>query len=94
MVQNPRETLRPFAGRPLNLPEPVNVEEGPAGCPVAIRMKRRIAVTAVLCAWRIDDEWWRPERISRLYYTVQLASGVRLMLFKDLAGNRWYRQGC
>ncbi len=27
---------------------------------------------AVLESWRIDDEWWRPRPVSRLYYHLLL----------------------
>jgi hypothetical protein len=94
MVQNPRETLRLGACKPLNTPEPVSVEENASGLPVAIRMKRRVAVTAIDNTWRIDDEWWRSEPVSRVYYAVSLASGQRMMLFKDLKCNSWYQQSC
>jgi hypothetical protein len=42
--------------------------------------------------WRLDDEWWRREPVSRLYYAIVLASGQNLVVFKDLAKNTWYRQ--
>ena len=42
--------------------------------------------------WRIDDEWWRAEPVSRLYYAVIIASGQRMVIYKDLANNCWYRQ--
>ena len=94
MVKNPRETLRAVACEPLNVPEPVIVEENASGLPVAVRMKRRMAVTSIDNTWRIDDEWWRSEPVSRVYYAVLLASGQRMMLFKDLDDKCWYQQGC
>jgi hypothetical protein len=42
--------------------------------------------------WRIDDEWWRAEPVSRLYYNVLLVSGQRLVLYKDLITGDWYEQ--
>ncbi len=50
-------------------------------------------VAAIDDRWRVDDEWWRSEPISRLYYAVRLASGQRLVLYKDLVSGGWYRQG-
>lgn len=94
MVQNPRETIRPVTYKPLNIPEPVSVEENASGLPVAVRIKRRVAVTAIDNTWRIDDEWWRSEPVSRVYYAVLLVSGQRMMLFKDLKCNSWYQQSC
>jgi hypothetical protein len=69
------------------------VEEDAAGRPVAVRGKRRQAVQAVDDRWRLDDEWWRPDPISRMYYAVRLNSGLKLVLYKDLVGGVWYRQG-
>jgi hypothetical protein len=42
--------------------------------------------------WRIDDEWWRAAPLSRFYYNVLLASGQRLVLYKDLVTGEWYQQ--
>jgi hypothetical protein len=85
--------IRAGAYRPVNAPEPVRVEEDSAGLPLAVRTPRCQRVTAIEDSWRIDDEWWRREPVSRLYYEVLLASGQRLVLYKDLAAGRWYRQG-
>ncbi len=95
MVANPRETLRAGAFKPLNTPETVNVEENAAGLPIAIKIKRRQAISAIENTWRIDDEWWRSEPVSRIYYAVTLApSGQQLTIFKDLESNGWYQQSC
>ena len=92
MVQNTGKTARPDTIKPVNLPEPVCVEEGPAGIPAALKTTRRQVIVAVEDRWRIDDEWWRSEAVSRLYYAVRLVSGQRLVLSKNLVDNRWYRQ--
>lgn len=92
MVQDTGKTLQAGTYRSVNLPEPVAVEEGPSGLPLAVRMPRRQAVTSVEERWRIDDEWWRREPILRLYYSLRLASGHRLVLYKDLTDNCWYKQ--
>jgi hypothetical protein len=42
--------------------------------------------------WRIDDEWWRAEPVSRRYYNVLLTSGQRLVLYKDIITGNWYEQ--
>ena len=93
MVQDTGKTLRADTYRTVNAPEPVEVEEAPSfGLPLAIDSPRRQAVVAIEGTWRIDDEWWRSEPVSRIYYEVTLASGQRLVLFKDLIKNCWYRQ--
>lgn len=92
MVQDTGKTLRTDTYRPVNIPEPVNVEEDPSGLPLAVRTPRRQAIKTIEDRWRIDDEWWRLEPVSRLYYEVLLVSGQRLVLYKDLINNCWYQQ--
>ena len=92
MVENSRKTIRTETVKPVNLPEPLAVEEDAAGLPAFVKLKRRQKITAVEDCWRIDDEWWRSEPVSRLYYAVILASGQRLVLSKNLIANSWYRQ--
>jgi hypothetical protein len=92
MVEDTGKTLRADTYKPVNTPEPVKIEEDASGLPLAVRMKRRQAVTAIEDKWRLDDEWWRSEVISRLYYNVLLVSGQRLVLYKDLVTGGWYQQ--
>ena len=92
MVENPGETLHADAHKPVNAPGLIKVEADANGLPVAVRLPRRQAVTSIEDQWRIDDEWWRSEPVSRLYYHVRLTSGQRLVLYHDLIDNRWYRQ--
>jgi hypothetical protein len=68
------------------------VEEDASGLPLAVRLKRRQRIAAIEDKWRIDDEWWRKEPVSRLYYNVLLADGQRLVLYKDLVSGGWYKQ--
>jgi hypothetical protein len=92
VVADTGKTLRADAYKPVNAPEALKVEENAAGLPVAARIKRRQSVMTIEDRWRIDDEWWRAEAISRLYYNVLLASGQRLVLYKDLIKGYWYEQ--
>jgi hypothetical protein len=92
MVADTGKTLRADAYRPVNAPEALKVEEDAAGQPVAVRIKRRQAVAIIEDKWRLDDEWWRAEPVSRLYYNVLLASGQQLALYKDLITGKWYSQ--
>jgi hypothetical protein len=93
MVEDTGKAVCAGTLKPVNQPEAEQVEEDAAGRPAAIKGKRRQPVQAVDDRWRLDDEWWRPEPISRMYYAVRLASGQKLVLYKDLAGGGWYRQG-
>jgi hypothetical protein len=92
MVENTGKTLRADACKPVNTPELLKVEEDVSGLPVAVRLKRRQAVISIEDKWRLDDEWWRAGPVSRLYYHVRLASGQRLVLYKDLITGGWYQQ--
>ena len=86
------KSLRTNASKPLNLPEPLVVEEDLSGAPKAIRLKRHHTIASIEDCWRIDDEWWRSEPVARMYYSVILDSGRRLVLCKDLINKRWYQQ--
>ena len=92
MVENSGKTSGSGTYQPVNLPEPVTVEEDASGLPKAIVMRPRQIIMSIEDKWRIDDEWWRSESISRLYYSVLLKSGLRRVLFKDLIAGGWYKQ--
>ncbi len=91
MVENPGTTLHADTIK-LNTPREVNVKEDLAGFPVAIFSKGRKLVQTVDDSWRIDDEWWRTEPISRIYYAVILDTGQRIVIFKDNFEKCWYKQ--
>ena len=91
MVQDSRKTLRTEIIE-LNRPAPVQVQEGATGLPVAVKTPRRQAVVSIEDRWRIDDEWWRSGQISRLYYATLLASGQKMVIYKDLIDGGWYKQ--
>ena len=92
MVADTGKTLRTDTSKPVNLPELLTVEESTDGSPTAVKLKRRQKIIAIEDSWRIDDEWWRSEPVSRLYYAVILASGQRMVLAKNLIDKCWYRQ--
>jgi hypothetical protein len=92
MVEDTGKTLRPGTYKPVNTPEELKIEEDAAGLPAAVKLKRRQAVMTIEDRWRIDDEWWRAEPVSRLYYNILLSSGQRLVLYKDLVSGSWYEQ--
>lgn len=84
---------RPARLRPLNRPRAARVETNEHGAPVAVHLsQRRLAVEEALETWRIDDEWWRDNPISRLYWRVLLEDGRVVDIFHDLVSDRWARQ--
>ena len=92
MVKNTGKALRAGTYKPVNNPKLVPVKEDEAGFPAQLKLAKWHAVAAVEDRWRIDDEWWRSEPVSRLYYNVRLDSNQQLVLYRDLITGNWYRQ--
>mgnify|MGYP001216044698 FL=1 len=92
MVTDTGKTLRADTLKPVNLPEEVWVEENAAGLPAVLKGRRRQKIIRIEDRWRIDDEWWRSEPVTRFYYAVLLVSGQKVVIYKNLAKNTWHRQ--
>jgi hypothetical protein len=92
MFSSNKKMLGTNDSRPLNMPEALVVEENPSGSPIAVKLKQRHKIIAVEDCWRIDDEWWRSEPVSRMYYAVILEPGRKMILCKNLIDNKWYQQ--
>jgi hypothetical protein len=75
--------------RQLNQPRPAAVEAGDDGTPLTVE---RRAVEAVLETWRIEDEWWRAQPVSRTYWRLQLEDVRSVDVYYDRLRKRWYRQ--
>jgi hypothetical protein len=75
----------------LNMPEQLMVLENSTVKPIRVG-KGNLIVTDIEDKWRIDDEWWRIEPISRIYHSISLDNGMRMVIYKDLITGRWYRQ--
>ncbi|HZD64955.1 MAG TPA: hypothetical protein VE152_02525 [Acidimicrobiales bacterium] len=91
--------MRPAAGHhhlgtPLAQPRPIQVEVGAAGVPMAVtpRGRRPRAVTEIQETWRVDEGWWRPQPVSRLYFALVLDQGDHLTIYRDLLGGGWWAQ--
>ena len=63
-----------------------------AGLRTGLSKGRWRKILEVLDTWRIEDEWWRKQPVSRLYYRVVLEDGTIVGLFKDLVSSDWYSQ--
>jgi hypothetical protein len=92
MDNDTKKAMSTNASKPLNMPEALFVEEDPSGSPVAIKLKQRHSFVAVEDCWRIDDEWWRSEPVSRMYFVILLDSGRRMTLCHNLIDNHWHSQ--
>ncbi len=75
----------------LNTPELLPVKEDATGHPINVG-RGNLPVAGIEDRWRIDDEWWRTEAVSRMYYAVVLKNGMRMVIYKDLISHHWYRQ--
>ena len=77
--------------RALSLPVPLQVKADGHGLPTAVQLKRRwLRVESVADMWRIDDEWWRSDPVSRLYYQCLVDRGLRVTVFHVVRlGVRW-----
>ena len=108
MVADSRAAPSPGGIRPLDEPRLVQVEVGADDRPLKVRLEPALStskgsalrgskerwreIPEILDSWRIDDEWWRKQPVSRLYYRVLLEDGTVVGLFKDLVSGEWYRQ--
>ena len=77
--------------RRLNEPESFFVSEDSSGLPITVG-RGKLKVKSIEDRWRIDDEWWRQEPISRMYYSVILDNGRNLTIYKDLIKGHWFQQ--
>ena len=94
VLQVPLDPSGRDAMRPLALPTPVDVEEGPDGLPVAVRLERQWRrVARIEDRWSFDL-WWLPAPLSRAYYRVSREDGRQVTLFRDQREERWYQQAC
>jgi hypothetical protein len=69
------------------------VETDERGAPTTIVVSKfRRVVESVLETWRLEDEWWRPQPVSRAYWRLLLEDGRTLDVYRDVPRGRWYRQ--
>ena len=78
--------------KPLSLPSPVAVQEGPEGEPMAVQLGDRWQRIARIEDRWCFDLWWMPRPITRTYYRAGREGGGEVTLFRDQRDNRWFRQ--
>ena len=91
-MQVPVEAVGPGGMKPLSLPSPVAVEEGPGGEPAAVLLGERWREVARIEDTWCFDLWWMPQPLTRTYYRVGRADGGEVTLFRDQRQERWFRQ--
>ncbi len=74
--------------RRLYVPRRVTVETDEGDVPRAVE---GIAVEAVREEWWVEDRWWT-KPLRRHYFELVLADGRDVVVFRGMAGGRWYRQ--
>ena len=93
MVTNTGAKAGAGALRALNQPRLLAVKADDQGSPTGLQLRGRwVAVEAVSDRWRLDDEWWRQQPISRIYYECIVDQGINVTVFMDLTDGRWYLQ--
>jgi hypothetical protein len=53
---------------------------------------RSTPVHAVLEEWVVEDRWWTSRPLRRRYFELVLADGRNAVVYRDLAGGRWFTQ--
>lgn len=89
-MSRPRRTLAGAArAARLYLPRPVEVDAAADGLP---RMIDGAAVEALREEWRLEDRWWTRRPQHRRYFEAVLADGRDVVVFREGADGRWFRQ--
>ncbi len=92
VMQAPLDASGPGAMRPLSVPTPAEVREGPEGEPAAVLLGDRWQrVSRIEDLWCFDL-WWMPQPMTRTYYRVGGEDGREATLFRDQHQERWFRQ--
>ena len=77
------------APKRLGRPRAVQVETRDGGIPVRVGAKR---VDSVLEDWLVEDRWWTDRPVRRRYMELVLENGRCVLVFRELAGGRWFSQ--
>ena len=93
MVTHTRAKTGAGALRALNQPQPLAVEADEVDDPKSLKLRGRwVEVEAVIDRWRLDDEWWRQQPVSRMYFECVVDQGIQVTVFRDLVSEQWYLQ--
>ena len=93
MVENSRTPKSAGAFLPINPPYSIQAQVGGNGEPRMVWVHGRpFAIDEITDQWRIDDEWWTEQPISRMYYECVLSNGRRIVTFFDLITLQWFQQ--
>ena len=73
---------RPYEPRPV-------VVRAAGGRPLRVG---KLDVRSIREQWLVEDRWWSESPLRRHYFELVLAGGGCVVVFRDLAGGRWYSQ--
>jgi hypothetical protein len=93
MVSSTRGTPDPRRIRRLKQPQAIEVEADEHGTPLRLRLSVGWREVHLLRRpWRIDQYWWRPEPVRRMYFRIAPGEGAPLTVYQDLLSGEWRRQ--
>lgn len=93
MVKNTRKKEGIGIIQTLNNPRPVEIETDEANNLATVTLgQRKVNIARVTDVWSIEDEWWREEPISRVYYIIVLENCSSITVFFDRIHCKWYKQ--
>ena len=93
MVENTRAATSIDAIRALNKPRLTDVKTDSNGMPTYIKLRGNwVVICMITDKWRIDDEWWREQPITRTYYECSIVKEITVIVFQDLQNGLWYLQ--
>ena len=75
--------------RTLNRPRPARVRWC-QGTPAEVDGE---AIESMRESWLVEDRWWTARPLRRRYWELVSASGRNVVVFHDLVGGGWFRQG-
>jgi hypothetical protein len=67
----------------------VQIETGSTGEPAAVAS---VAVDAIREEWLVEDRWWTPQPLCRLYFELVLADGRNVVVYCERDTGRWFLQ--
>jgi hypothetical protein len=70
-------------------PEPVAVRLGLERVPLAVG---GVGVETVREQWVVEDRWWEPGELRRVYFELALVGGRVAVVYRCVVSGRWYRQ--
>ena len=72
--------------------QPIAVAEGSDGTPRSFKWRGRThRVMGIGRRWRVDRGWWR-RRVWREYFKLETATGLLVLIYRDLLTGEWYLQ--